>query len=555
MALVTSLLSALEPLLYKRIFDAVAEEGALSSVAIALALLAATLLAREVLSALLDCVVWRVRLAANFDVLSATIERLQTLPLSHHKGDSVGAVMTRVERGIGGVMAAFSEVAVQLVPSLVYLVASVALMFHLDWRLAILVMVFAPIPAVVGARASREQIERERDLLARWSRLFGRLNEVLGGIAVVKSFVKEEDEKRRFLRGVDEANARVARGVSTDARTGLTKNGAMALARVAAIGAGAALVFRSDITLGTLVAFLGYVSGVFQPVQALTGMYQTLRKGAVSAEVVADILEADDTLADRPDARELDAVRGAVTFDHVSFSYRDGAPILRDVTLEVRPGETIALVGSSGAGKSTLLSLLQRLYDPTEGRVLIDGVDIRSFKQRSLRRRIGVVLQDGALFDDSIKDNILFGRPFASGAEVEAAARAANAHEFITQLEHGYETNVGERGAKLSGGERQRIAIARALLKDAPILILDEATSALDAESEDAVREALARLREGRTTFIIAHRLATVTQADRICVMQHGRIIEVGSHAQLLAAGGPYAALVARQTRGLVRAA
>lgn len=554
-ALATALLSACEPLLYKRIFDAVGSgAGSLEAVVLPLFGLSVALLAREGLWALLDLTVWRVRIAANFDILEATIDRLHSLPLSHHKGESVGAVMTKVERGIGGVMAAFTEIAFHLVPSTVYLVSSALLMFHLDWRLALVVGVFAPLPALIGAHAAKEQIERERDLMGRWAQLFARLNEVLSGIAVVKSFVKEDDEKRRFLNGVKQANERVVRGVATDARTALAKNTTMALARVVAIGSGALLVVNHDITLGTLIAFLGYVGGVFQPVQSLTGMYQTLRKGTVSAEVVTDILDAHDTLADIEDARELSKVRGTVKFESVGFAYREGAPILRDIDFEVSPGETIALVGASGAGKSTLLALLQRLYDPTSGRVLIDGEDIRTFKQRSLRKRIGVVLQDGVLFDDSVRDNILFGRPGATQREIEAAARAANAHDFIMALEHGYDTKVGERGTKLSGGERQRIAIARALLKDAPILILDEATSALDAESEDAVRDALRRLRTGRTTFIIAHRLATVTEADRILVMQRGRIVETGTHEELLAHGGLYAELVARQTRGLVAA-
>ncbi|HVJ94707.1 MAG TPA: ABC transporter ATP-binding protein [Labilithrix sp.] len=549
-----AIISSCEPLLYKAIFDSVGRGARAVDVAAPLACLAAVFLCREGVAAMLDVLVWRVRIATNFDLLTATIERLHSLPLSHHRDAGVGEIMGKVERGISASMAAFTDTVRDLLPSLVYLVSSTALMFRLDWRLATVTGLFAPIPVLFGARASKEQVARERELMGRWTRIFARLNEVLTAIAVVKSFAKEEDEKQRFLGGVADANARVVRGVQTDAKTALAKNATMALVRVGVLGLGAFLVVRRELSLGTLVAFVGYVAGVFQPIQSLTSIYQTLCKGAVAAETVMSILDAEDSLADAPNARELGTVKGAVTFERVCFAYRDGVPVLHHIDLRVREGETVALVGASGAGKSTLMGLLQRFYDPTSGKVLLDGEDIRSYKQRSLRRRIGVVLQDGMLFDDTIEDNILFGRPGASHEEVEAAARAANAHDFIMALPEGYSTKIGERGSRLSGGERQRIAIARALLKDAPILILDEATSALDATSEDAVREALARLRAGRTTFIIAHRLSTVAEADRIIVMSGGRIVETGRHDELLMASGVYAELVSRQTRRLVAA-
>jgi ATP-binding cassette subfamily B protein len=403
----------------------------------------------------------------------------------------------------------------------------------------------------VGALAAREQAEREHELLGRWVRIFSRFNEVLSGILLVKSFVMEEVEKRRFLNGVATTNGVVLRGIAKDSRVNATRNGIIALARVTSLGLGGFLVLRGEIGVGTLVAFLAYLSGVFQPVQSLTGLYQTLQRARVSADSVLSILHARVSLSDTPRARDAGPLRGEVEFRDVSFGYGDGRLLLQNLEFHARAGTTTALVGPSGAGKSTLMALLQRLYAPTSGSILLDGHDSRELTQRSVRSQIAVVLQDGLLFSDSVRDNIAFGRPGASLGEIEAAARAANAHDFISALPQGYDTLVGERGSKLSGGERQRIAIARALLKDAPILVLDEATSALDAENEHQVQEALARLTRGRTTFVIAHRLATVVAADQILVLRDGVIAERGTHAELVRAGGYYATLTAKQRAGL----
>jgi ATP-binding cassette subfamily B protein len=287
-------------------------------------------------------------------------------------------------------------------------------------------------------------------------------------------------------------------------------------------------------------------------VQGLTNVYQTLRRGTVALEAIYEILDAPDTVCDLPDAIDVEQVRGDVCFENVTFAYADGQPVLSNLDLTVSAGETIAVVGPSGSGKTTLMMLLQRMYPVTSGRITVDGIDIRQMTQRSLREHIGVVYQDVSLFNETVRDNIAYGRPVASDEEVEAAAMAANAHEFITALADGYDTALGEQGNRLSGGQRQRVGIARALLKDAPILILDEATSALDAASEAQVQEALRNLTRGRTTFIIAHRLATVVNADRIVVLQDGRIAEIGSHEQLMNENGYYAALVRRQSHGLL---
>ena len=548
-------LAAFEPLILKHLFDTFMLGGRWLRALRPFSMLLVLLAFKELLGAVFERRFWRTRLAVDFALLQATVDRLHSLPLSYHREQSVGATMTKIQRGVSGTMSAFTEVMVQLLPSVIYLCVSLVVMLSIDVRLSVCVLLFAPLPAVIGALASSEQMRREQSLLQRWTRIFARFNEVLSGIVVVKSFVMEEREKRRFLGGVREANQLVLSGVARDANYAALKNGTMTLARLVALAVGGALVMEHRISLGTLLAFVSYLGGLFQPVSALTGMYQTLRRASVSLGSLVGILNAHDSLGDAPHAREPGRLRGEVEFRHVSFGYRSDRPVLRDIDLHVQPGEMIALVGASGAGKSTLMSLLQRLYDPSSGRILLDGQDLRDLKQRSVRFQIGVVLQEGTLFSDNIRDNIAFGRPEASQSEIEAAARAAFAHDFISALPDGYDTQVGERGAKLSGGERQRIAIARALLKDAPILVLDEATSALDADSEEQVQAALAQLTRGRTTFVIAHRLSTILSADRIVVFKDGGIHELGTHAELVRQGGYYAELVRKQLGGFARAA
>ncbi len=547
LCLLVAALNAAEPLVMRSLFDGISRgrDVVVRSV-IALVVLAAL---REGLGAFASWLTWRSRLRLQHGLLDASVGRLHDLPLTYHQGaGGVGATMTRLDRGIQGFVGAFTEVAFNVLPAIVYLSLSVAVMVRLDWRLALVVLGCAPLPALVGAWAAPEQTRRERTLLDRWSRIYARFHEVLSGIVTVKSFAMEDDERRRFLDDVEDANRVVERGVGVDNKIAAAQNLIVAGARIAAVAVGGALVIRGAMTVGTLIAFLGYVAGLFGPVQGLTGVYRTLHKAQVSLDTVFDVLDARDHLRDAPDARDAGRLRGDVRFEGVCFAYPGGrGPLITGIDLHVRAGERVALVGPSGAGKTTMMALLQRFHDPLRGRVLVDGADVRELQQRSLRRNIGVVLQDALLFNDSVVANITYGRKDAAFTEVFAAARAAHAHEFIQRLPRGYETIVGERGGRLSAGERQRVAIARALLKDPAILILDEATSALDAESEHLVQSALDRLVQGRTTFVIAHRLATVISADRIVVLRHGRIEEIGSHVELVRRDGYYASLIRRQ--------
>jgi ATP-binding cassette subfamily B protein/subfamily B ATP-binding cassette protein MsbA len=304
---------------------------------------------------------------------------------------------------------------------------------------------------------------------------------------------------------------------------------------------GGQAVMRADMTLGQIVLFLGYLAGLYSPIEVMAYTGSTIQVAGGSARRVLEVLETEPEVLERPGAISLPRARGHVQFQNVSFGYEPQKLVLRDVTLDARPGQTIALVGPTGAGKSTLVSLVPRFFDPVEGRVLIDGHDIRDVKLASLRSQVAIVLQEPFLFPLSVAENIAYGRPDATPAEIEAAACAANAHDFISRLPQGYETILGDRGTNLSGGERQRLSIARALLKDAPILILDEPTSALDAGTETVIMEAVQNLVRGRTTFIIAHRLATVQNAHRIIVLQNGAVIESGTHRDLMNQGGLYA--------------
>ncbi len=554
LTLLTAALTSIEPMIMKMIVDGLTASE-LSSLLWGVIVLISLGLVKELATMGSNFMSWRTRLDIHYSLLDATVERIHRMPAHYHRNEGVGAIMNRLDRSIQGLIGAVGEISFNVLPAITYLGMAIFMMMRMDWRLTLVVAAFTPLPAIIASFAAPNQIKRERTLFDNWARIYSRFNEVLSGIVTVRSFAMESEEKNRFLKDVHKTNQVVVKGIGFDAGVGALQNLVILLARVAAIGFGGYLVVKGDITVGTLVAFLGYVGGLFGPVQGLTGVYRILRTASVSLEQVFSMLDAPTHIEDSPDAHDVPTLRGDVKFENVWFSYRgsgDDKPLLRGVSFDCRPGEMTAIVGPSGAGKTTLMAMLQRFYDPVTGKITVDGIDLKTMKQNDLRRHIGVVLQDALLFNETIRDNIAYGRPSATLAEIRQAAKAANAHDFIMRTENGYDTCAGEGGKRLSAGERQRIAIARAILKNPPILIFDEATSALDAESEALVQEAIETLIRNRTTFFIAHRLSTVVNANKILVLRDGHIIESGSHSDLLKQKGYYSSLVNRQTRGLL---
>ncbi len=468
---------------------------------------------------------------------------LQHLPLHFHdrrrSGDSTfrvaydaQAVQTFFNRGFGSVIQAAAT-----------LVLTFAVMWAMHWQLALVALAICPLLwlaiSFFAGRVRRETATaqaEESDVLARAS-------EGLASIRVVHAFGREATEVQAFeteARQSLEANLKLSR---THALSTAVVGAITALGAAAMLVLGARAVLAGQLKIGDLYVFLAYLAALYQPLEQLSYTAWAMEGAAAGMQRVFEVLDTQDSVPETPGARTIGRARGAVELDGVDFAYEPGQPILQDINLKLEPGQTVALVGGTGAGKTTLLSLVPRFYDPTAGRVMLDGVDVREISKQSLRAQIGIVLQETLLLNATIRENIAYGREGATASEIEAAARAAQAHEFITALPSGYETQAGERGVRLSGGQRQRIGLARAFLKAAPILLLDEPTSALDLTTEAELMETLRALMQRQTTLIVTHRLATIHHADVIHVMERGRIVESGTGSELLTRGGAYAKL------------
>jgi ATP-binding cassette, subfamily B, bacterial len=477
------------------------------------------------------------------DLRNRLFRHLQRLSLGYYERNRAGVIISRLTNDVEALDQLVTDGVTTLVQSTLFLFGTSVILFVLDWRLALATLVVMPAMAIATVLFRTRSARAYRAVRERLGLVTATLAEDIAGMRVVQSFTRERAHLQRFRDVNDRYRASNQQTVVLNGIYFPFVDFLSALATAIVLGYGGWLVFQDSLTVGTLFAFILYLSNFFDPIQQLSQLYNTFLSAVAALDKIMDVLDEEPEVVDRPTARKLGRIEGHVRFESVRFGYGSGPEVLHGIDLDVPTGTTVALVGHTGAGKSTIAKLLARFYDPREGRITIDGVDLRHVTQESLRRQLGVVPQEGFLFAGTVHENIAFGRAAAAREEVVAAAQTVGAQDFVARLEDGYETQLGERGTRLSLGQRQLVAFARALLADPRILILDEATSSVDIGTEQRIERALRILLADRTAFIIAHRLSTIRDADLIVVLEHGRIVEQGTHDELLARRSLYRSL------------
>ena len=478
------------------------------------------------------------------DLRNTLFAHLERLSLGFYERNRAGVIISRITNDVEALDQLVTDGVTSLIQNTLLLLGTAVVLFFLDWKLALATLTVLPLMAIATAWFRSRSNRAYRNVRERLGLVTGTLAEDIAGMRVVQSFTREPVQEQAF-QGVNDRYR--AANYDTVVLNGIyfpVVDLLSSAATAIVFGYGGWLVYHGDMSAGTLFAFALYLSNFFDPIQQLSQLYNTFLSAIAALDKIVGVLDEQPQVVDRPDADELPRIEGRVRFDRVRFRYGPEFPeVLHGLDLDVPAGTTVALVGHTGAGKSTIAKLIARFYDPTEGTISIDGHDLSNVTQRSLRRQLGIVPQEGFLFGTTIAENIAFGRPDAEPAEIAAASEAVGAHPFILELEDGYETQLGERGTRLSLGQRQLVAFARALLADPRILILDEATSSVDIGTERQIERALRRLLAGRTAFVIAHRLSTIRDADVIVVLEHGRVVEQGTHDELIARRGLYTSL------------